>query len=152
MGNNKKRLLFWFELPHDKTKKMACAPSEDSDQPGNLPSLIRVFAVSMKKAWDLSYPLSALRSLCSDWADAEADLSLRWAHMPFCWFCHAAARFTPQEGQRNEEAPVLSPEELIKHPLQNRWAMWFFKNDKAKEWTANLKLVTAFDTVEDFWG
>ena len=20
-----------------------------------------------------------------------ADLSLRWAHMPFCWFCHEAA-------------------------------------------------------------
>ena len=36
---------FVFELPHDKTNKMACAPSEDSDQPGHLPSLIRVFAV-----------------------------------------------------------------------------------------------------------
>ena len=34
-----------FELPHDKTKKMACALSEDSDQPGHLPSLIRLFAV-----------------------------------------------------------------------------------------------------------
>ena len=22
----------------------------------------------------------------SDWADAQADLSLRWVHMPFCWF------------------------------------------------------------------
>ena len=30
------------------------APSEDSDQPGNPPSLIRVFAVRMKKAWILS--------------------------------------------------------------------------------------------------
>ena len=38
---------------------MACAPCEDSDQPGNLPSLIRVFAVRMKKAWVLSYPLNA---------------------------------------------------------------------------------------------
>ena len=28
----------------------------------------------------------------SDWADAQADLSLRWAHMPFCWFCHDAAQ------------------------------------------------------------
>ena len=27
----------------------------------------------------------------SDWADAQADLSLHWAHMPFCWFCHEAA-------------------------------------------------------------
>ena len=34
-----------FELPHDKTNKMTFVPSEDSDQPGHLPSLIRVFAV-----------------------------------------------------------------------------------------------------------
>ena len=40
-----------------------CAPSEDSDQPGHPPSLIRVFAVCMKKAWVLSYPLSAQRRL-----------------------------------------------------------------------------------------
>ena len=30
----------------------------------------------------------------SDWADAQADLSLCWAHMLFCWFCHEAAHFT----------------------------------------------------------
>ena len=36
---------FTHEPPHDKTNKTACAPSEDSDQPGHLPSLIRVFAV-----------------------------------------------------------------------------------------------------------
>ena len=28
-----------------------CAPSKDSDQPGHLPILIRVFALRMKKAW-----------------------------------------------------------------------------------------------------
>ena len=33
------------EPQHDKTNKMTCAPSEDSDQPGHPPSLIRVFAV-----------------------------------------------------------------------------------------------------------
>ena len=27
----------------------------------------------------------------TDWADAQADLCLRWAQWPFCWFCHAAA-------------------------------------------------------------
>ena len=48
-----------IEPPHDKANKMACTPSEDSDQPGHPPSLIRVFAVRMKKAWVLSYPLSA---------------------------------------------------------------------------------------------
>ena len=39
-----------------KLTKMACVPSEDSDQPGHPPSLIRVFAVPMKKHWVLSYP------------------------------------------------------------------------------------------------
>ena len=33
------------EPRHDKTNKMACAPSEDSDQSWHPPSLIRVFAV-----------------------------------------------------------------------------------------------------------
>ena len=61
---------------------MACAPSEDSDQPGHPPSLTRVFAVRIKKA----------QVLRSDWADAQADLSLRLSHMPFCWSYHEAAQ------------------------------------------------------------
>ena len=65
-----------YELPRDKTNEMICAPSEDSDQPGHPPSLIRIFAVRRKKGWILSYPLSAQRRLRSDWADAQADLSL----------------------------------------------------------------------------
>ena len=47
-----------YEPPHDKTNKMACAPSDDSDQPEHPPSQIRVFTVRMKKAWVLSYPLA----------------------------------------------------------------------------------------------
>ena len=38
-------LLNLFEPPRDKTNKMICVPSEDSAQPGHLPSLTRVFAV-----------------------------------------------------------------------------------------------------------
>ena len=80
-------LLYWqqveFELPHDKTNKMAYVPSEESDQPGHPPSLIRVFAVCMKKAWVLSYSLSAQRRHWSDWTDAQADLNLRWAQSHF---------------------------------------------------------------------
>ena len=34
-----------YETTRDKTNKIACAPSENSDQPGHPPSLIRVFAV-----------------------------------------------------------------------------------------------------------
>ena len=77
--------LMSYELPRGKTNKVACAPSEDSDQPGHPHSLIRVFAVHMKKAWILSYPLSAQQRL-SDWVDAQADLSLGWAHSHFVGF------------------------------------------------------------------
>ena len=69
------------ELPHDKTNKVAFVPSKDSDQLGHPQSLIRVFAVCVKKHWVLSYPLSAQCRLWSDWADAQADLSLRWARV-----------------------------------------------------------------------
>ena len=69
-----------------------CAPSEDSDQPGHQPSLIRVFAVRMKKAWVLIYPLSAQRRLWSDWVDAQADRSLRSAQIHFVGFYHVAAQ------------------------------------------------------------
>ena len=54
-----------------QNQQCGCAPSEDSDQPGHPPSLIRVFAVRMKKAWVLSYPLSAQRRLWSDWAHSH---------------------------------------------------------------------------------
>ena len=43
-----------YKPAHDKTYKMACASSEDSDQPERPLSLIRVFAVRMKQAWVLS--------------------------------------------------------------------------------------------------
>uniref|UniRef100_A0A671FLZ0 Eukaryotic translation initiation factor 4E family member 1c n=1 Tax=Rhinolophus ferrumequinum TaxID=59479 RepID=A0A671FLZ0_RHIFE len=51
--------------------------------------------------------------------------------------------------QSNQE--VANPQHYIKHPLQDRWVLWFFKNDKSKTWQANLRLITEFDTVEDFW-
>ena len=35
--------------PQDKTKEQTSAPNKDSDQPGHPPSLIRLFAVRMKK-------------------------------------------------------------------------------------------------------
>lgn len=46
----------------------------------------------------------------------------------------------------------MTKELMVKHPLQNKWALWFFKNDKSKSWANNLRQITTFDTVEDFWG
>ena len=58
------------------------------------PSLIRVFAVRLKKPWVQSYPLSTQRRLQSDYVDAQADLSLHWVHRSFCWFCRLAAHMS----------------------------------------------------------
>ena len=75
----------------DMTKQQnECAPSEDSDQPGHPPSLIRVFAVCMKKAWVLSYPLSAQWRLirlggCPGWSKSSLGAQ------SLCWFCHVVA-------------------------------------------------------------
>ena len=89
----------WFKLPRNlwlllrgiwaatwQNQQNKGAPSEDSDQPGHPPSLFRVFAVRMQKICVLSYPISAQRSLWLDWADAQPDLNLRWAHTHFVGF------------------------------------------------------------------
>ena len=78
-----------------------CVPSNDSDQPGHPPSLIRVFAVHMKKPWVIttyrahsedSDQTGQMPRLIGVFAgSAQSDQSLRWAYMPFCWFCHEAA-------------------------------------------------------------
>ena len=63
-------LYMLYEPRHDKTNKVSKRPAKTQ--------------ISMKKPWVLSYPL-----IWSDWADAHADLSLRWAHthfVGFCWF------------------------------------------------------------------
>ena len=80
-----KTLALW-KIAIRQNQQRGCAPSEDSDQSGHPPSLIRVFAVRMKKPWVLSYPMSPQQRLWSDWADAQADLSLRWAHIHFVGF------------------------------------------------------------------
>ena len=85
--------LYYFviiEPPQDKTNKVSWSSSEDSDQPGHPPSLIRVFAVRVKKAWVLSYPLSAQRRHWSDWADARGGYQFtvyienRYLRIDFC--------------------------------------------------------------------
>ena len=63
-----------------------CAPSEDSDQPGHSPSLIRVFAVRLKGCYGPKLSSCGQRRLWSDWAD-ESSLG---AHS-LCWFCHVVA-------------------------------------------------------------
>ena len=76
------RITCYLNMSHSMTKSTKWhAPSEDSDQPGQLPSLIRGFTVCWMGNWGLDI------EDWSVWADAQDDLSLRWVHMSFSWFC-----------------------------------------------------------------
>nr|XP_008261889.2 eukaryotic translation initiation factor 4E type 1B-like [Oryctolagus cuniculus] len=55
----------------------------------------------------------------------------------------------PLQRKAQNEGPVEA--HLGVHLLQNRWTLWFFKNDRSRAWQDNLHLVTKVDTVEDFW-
>ncbi|KAF7461125.1 Hypothetical predicted protein [Marmota monax] len=46
----------------------------------------------------------------------------------------------PTEEEKTESnQEVANPEHYTKHPLQNRWALWFFKNDKSKTWQDGIE-------------
>jgi len=43
----------------------------------------------------------------------------------------------------------------VKHPLMNKWTLWFTKPPSGKggnDWSELLKEVVTFDSVEEFWG
>ena len=70
------------------------------------------------------YPWSAQRRLWSDCVDAQADLSLRWAHMSFCWFWHAAAHMSSVFAL-NVEQPTARENRTSGWPRQCRYKlMW----------------------------
>ena len=113
-------MLIWiftdctYEPPHDKTNKMIRTPSEDSDQPGHPPSLIRAFAVHIKTPWVLSYPLSTQRRLWSDCTDAQANLSLWWVHCMLVLSCcssngpgRAKTCLMPYANNKSADQPAL---------------------------------------------
>ena len=69
------------ESEHEKTNKMACAQSEDSDQSGHPPSLIRLYAVRLNV---LSYPKSTQRKLIRLCGFPDVSESSLGAQQLFC--------------------------------------------------------------------
>ena len=67
-----------------KPTKWHARPAKTQISLGIRPVWSESTAVRMKKAWVLSYPLSAQRTLWSYWADAQAESSL--GAQSFCWF------------------------------------------------------------------
>ena len=76
------------EPRHDKTDKMSVRPpSEDTDQPGHPPSLIRVFAVRMKNAWSLAtHWLHCEDSGQTGWMPRLIWVFAGWAYTHFVGF------------------------------------------------------------------
>ena len=71
---------------------MACAPSEDSDQPAHPINLVRVFAVHMKKVWVERTAKTLIRlGGCPGWSESSMGAQ------SFCWFCHEAAQMTSRK-------------------------------------------------------
>ena len=70
----------------------------------------------------------------------------------------------PKDVKRNEtpgdegleEGEIPDPTDFsVKHPLQNRWTLWFDnpgRRTNLLSWSQNLREVITVDTVEDFWG
>ena len=83
-----------FEPAHNKTYNKTCATSEDSDQPANPCSLIRVFTNSMCLLQPRGCPKKGKGEPLPNWLDLQADLSLCWSNRSYCRFCHALAHLT----------------------------------------------------------
>ncbi|CAB3378889.1 Hypothetical predicted protein [Cloeon dipterum] len=62
---------------------------------------------------------------------------------------------SPDEMEQEKDVKPMPaadiPRDVIKHPLQNSWTLWYFENDRAKNWEDNQVEIYNFDTVEDFW-
>ena len=61
----------------------------------------------------------------SDWANAQAALSLCWAHKPFYWFCHEAAQIVDEKSRkchnhRSQQTPGTDRKSRRTSPLIER--------------------------------
>lgn len=54
------------------------------------------------------------------------------------------------EEESKTEPSILEADEVIKHPLEHTWGFWLYTNE-SKNWADNIKQLTLFDTVEDYW-
>ena len=81
--------IFYLNKPqHDKTNKMTCAPSEDSDQHGHPHSLIRVFAVRFIGIREYNVSSCGQQRLWSDWT-----MSLLGTHVILLILSYSGSNF-----------------------------------------------------------
>ena len=113
-----------------QNQQSECASSEDSDQPGHLPSLVRVFAVRMKKPWVLSYPLSEQRRLirlggCPGWSEPSLG-----AHL-LCWLWYVVAHII-----------IIFAWFIARHQSHTIYILRLREKVKVKNWTTEKQMKT----------
>ena len=89
---------YWFknEPPHGKTNKITVRPAKTQISLGIRPVWSESSLCVQWVAKDLhELSLCRKRRLWSDWADAQADLSLRWADTQFVGFVMSRLKFLP---------------------------------------------------------
>ena len=89
----------------------------------------------MKKAWVLSYPLSAQRRLWSDWADAQADMNRRLAYTHFVGFAMSWLKLS-------DLAVILT------HPGSEMSVMFIYKFDENPMKAEDAKMEKMFTPWE----
>jgi len=47
--------------------------------------------------------------------------------------------------------PRTSGNLIVRHPLEQRWTLWYYRHDRSAKWEDNQKKVVTVSTVEDFW-
>ena len=110
------------------------------------PSLIRVFAVRMKKHWVLSYLCSAQRRLSSHWLDAQTDLSLRWAPQAILLFLLCCGSYLRYSGSK---FPILLPAVTCNY-LDRVKRIWYLSPMRAAKVQASLLAHTSSESRGTF--
>ena len=124
-------ILIYINLTRLKIKptKRSVHPAKTQISLGICPVWSSVFAVRSMGSWGSKVSSCGQWRLWSDWADAQADQSLRWAHMPLCWFCHEAAHltFVVRPADSNPDLTLSSKGSLDSALLNLGWHFCFIK-------------------------
>ena len=76
-------------IPWNRLSRHTAKPAKWHVRQVKTQIILGIHPVWSEKSWVRDYPLSVQRRLWSDWANAQADLRLRRAHVSFCLFCLA---------------------------------------------------------------
>ena len=135
--------------------------SAKTDQPGHLPSLIRVFAVCSMVSWGPNVSSCGQRRLWSVWVDAQADPSLHWVQRSFCLFCHEVAQMSsvmilrawansadPNQTARGAARGAVWSGSTVCHSVCIVWTYY----SMVEPHCSNFRIITAIFWVSEYLG